>query len=139
MRLKIQALVDNELPEDQIDDVLRAIRMSDEYTAEYADLLRLKQTVAEDAIRALPEEWLEKAEKKILRRIGRGFGQILFIGSYVALLGYSVFTMFRQPAIPVTVTILVSALLAGVVFLLGNAIADRVREGKDDKYRGIIR
>jgi hypothetical protein len=98
----------------------------------------MKRRISGTAVHA-PQDWLARAEKKISRRISRGAGLFLFLGSYVALLGYALFTFFREPSVPLIVSILVGSLVLGVVVLLANAIADRVRESKTDKYREIIR
>ncbi|MFW5683224.1 MAG: hypothetical protein ACOC1I_00085 [Spirochaetota bacterium] len=139
IRLRIQALADNELPEEAIEPTLEQIQGSYEYRQEYAELLRIKHRVKGEPVPRASEEWLEHAERRISRRLARGSGMVLFLGSYLILLGYAVFTMFRDPGVPLIVSVLVTTVLLGAAVLLGNAIADRVRESKTDKYRGIIR
>ena len=137
--LKIQALADNELPADEIPALLEAIEGSHEYRDEYARLLKLKRQLAEQPEITVPEEWLEKAERSIRRRIGRNLGLFFFLGSYVGLVGYAVFTMVGTPDMPLAALILVLSFIGGAAFLLVNAIADRIRESKTDKYRGVVR
>ena len=139
IRLKIQALADNELPEEEIEPTLDLIQGSYEYRREYAELLRLKRHLNAQPIPPVTEEWIERAERRISRRISRGTGTVLFVGSYLVLLGYAIFTMFRDPEVPLIVAVLVSTVVLGAGVLLGSAIADRVRERKTDKYREIIR
>lgn len=139
VRLKIQALADNELPEEEIEPTLDLIQGSYEYRREYAELLRLKRHLNDQPIPPVTEEWIERAERRISRRISRGAGTLLFVGSYLVLLGYAIFTMFRDPGVPLIVAVLVSAVVLGAGVLLGSAIADRVRERRTDKYREIIR
>lgn len=139
IRIRIQALVDNELPEDEIEPMLERIQGSYEYRREYADLLRLRRKLASDTVPPLSEEWIDQAERRIARRITRGTGMVLFVSSYVGLLAYGLLTLFRAPDVPRAVLVLVAATVTGVAALLGNAIADRVRERKTDKYREIIR
>ena len=139
IRFKIQALADNELPEEEIEPTLDLIQGSYEYRREYAELLRLKRHLNAQPIPPVTEEWIERAERRISRRISRGTGTVLFVGSYLVLLGYAIFTMFRDPEVPLIVAVLVSAVVLGAGVLLGSAIADRVRERKTDKYREIIR
>ena len=139
IRFKIQALADNELPEEEIEPTLDLIQGSYEYRREYAELLRLKRHLNAQPIPPVTEEWIERAERRISRRISRGAGTVLFVGSYLVLLGYAIFTMFRDPEVPLIVAVLVSAVVLGAGVLLGSAIADRVRERKTDKYREIIR
>ncbi|MFP4113108.1 MAG: hypothetical protein ACOC2Y_04700 [Spirochaetota bacterium] len=139
IRMKIQALVDNELPESEIEPTIEAIQGSYEYRTEYAELLRLKKRLGSGPAPRPSEDWLEKAERRISRRVSSGLGTLLFIGSYVVLLAYAIYTLFRDPEVPLIVSVLTVTGVVGFVVLLGNAIADRVRESRTDKYRGIIR
>lgn len=139
VRMKIQALADNELPESEIEPTLEAIQGSYEYRTEYAELLKLRRQLGRGPAPPVSQDWVERAEKRISRRLSRGLGMLLFVGSYAVLLGYAVLTMFRDPDVPLIVSVLMVTAVVGFVVLLGNAIADRVRESKTDKYRGIIR
>jgi len=139
VRMKIQALADNELPEQEIDAVLQAIRDSSELRHEYAGLLRLRRRVGTGVPPAPSDEWIQEAQRRIARRVSGGIGNLLFIGSYVVLLAYAIYTMFRDPEVPLMVSVLILSGVVGFVVLLGNAIADRMRERKTDRYRGIMR
>ncbi len=139
MRLKIQALVDNELPEEEIGPVLQAIQGSYEFREEYAELLRLKKRLSGISVGGPGEDWALQAERRVARKISRGFGSVLFIGSYVALLGVAFVSMFRASDVPIYVSILVAVGVLGFVALLISAIADRVRESRTDKYKGVMR
>ncbi len=139
VRMKIQALVDNELPESEIASVLEEIRGSYEYRAEYAELLRLRRRLSAGPVPPVSSDWLTRAERRISRRISRSVGVTLLIGSCVALLGYALFTLFADPDVPRPVIVLVALGVAGIVALIANAIADRMRERRTDRYREIIR
>ena len=58
---------------------------------------------------------------------------------YCGLFGYALYTLIREPDVPIIVVVLIAGGVLGFVFLLGNAIADRVRESRNDRYREIIR
>ena len=139
IRLKIQALADNELPAEEIESVLASIEGSYEYRAEYVNLLRIKQMVRGETAPDLSEEWIERAERRVVRSISKGSGNILFIGSYLALLGYAVYSLFRDSSVPIGISILVGAGVLGFAILLGNAIVDRIRESRTDRYKDVIR
>jgi hypothetical protein len=139
IQLKIQALADNELPEEEIGQVLAAVQGSYEYREEYAELLRLKKRLSGVLSKGPGSDWVLAAERSITRKLFRGVGTVFFIGSYLALLGVAVATLFRDSDVPVYVSVLVGVGIAGLLVLLGTAIADRVRESKTDKYRGVIR
>ena len=137
--MKIQALADNELPEQEIDAVLETIQGSYEYRSEYVELLKLKRRLGTGPAPRVSEEWLARAERRVSRRVSRSTGTLLFLGSYIVLFGYALFTLFRDPSLPLMVAVLVTVGVGGAVVLLTSAIADRVRERKTDKYREIIR
>jgi hypothetical protein len=137
--LRVQALVDNELPADQIRDTLEMIRSDSSLQDEYAELLKLRRSVGPGPATRVPEAWVEQAERRIHRRTGRGIGVVLLVGSYAILLGYALFTLFASPKTPVIVAILISASVLGFLFLLSNAIMDRMRERRTDKYREVMR
>ena len=139
IQLKIQALADNELPEEEIGAVLEAVQGSYEYRQEFADLLRLKRRLSGMIARGPGADWVIAAERSISRKLFRGVGTVFFIGSYLALLGVAVVTLFRDSDVPAYVSILVGVGIVGLAVLLGTAIADRVRESRTDKYRGVIR
>ena len=139
IRIKLQALVDNELPASEIDEVLEEIQGSYEYRAEYAQLLKLRRELRAGIAEPTSQEWLARAERRIMRRVSRGVGTALLLGSYAILFGYALFTLFGDPEVPVIVSVLVAAGTLGFTVLLVNAIGDRVRERKTDRYRGIIR
>ena len=137
--IRIQALADNELPESEIEAALEAIQGSYAYRSEYAQLLRMRRRLGRGPSVRPSEDWLQKAEKRISRKVSRGLGTLLFIGSYVSLFGYALYTLIREPDVPIIVVVLIAGGVLGFVFLLGNAIADRVRESRNDRYREIIR
>ena len=139
VQLKIQALADNELPEEEIGPVLAAVQGSYEYREEYAELLRLKRRLAGVVASDPGTDWVVAAERSITRKLFRGAGTVFFVGSYLALLGAALIALFRDADTPLYVSILVGVGIAGLVVLLASAIADRVRESKTDKYRGVIR
>ena len=139
IQLKIQALADNELPEAEIGPILESVQGSYEYRQEYAELLRLKKRLSGVVGKGPGSDWVLAAERSITRKLFRGIGTVFFIGSYLALLGVALLTLFQDSGVPILVSILVGASVLGLVVLLGTAIADRVRENRTDKYRGVMR
>jgi hypothetical protein len=137
--LRVQALVDNELPAHDIRPTLEMIQADAELQQEYAEMLKLRWAVGPGPSTRVPEAWVAKAEQSVRRKAGRGLGVALLVGSYAILIGYALFTLFASPDTPVIVAILISASVLGFLFLLANAIGDRMRERKADKYREVIR
>lgn len=138
-KLKIQALSDGELPEEEIAPVVDHIQSCYRCRDEYVEFLKLQRRMRGLQRVDPPEEWFERLHRRIGRRIGSSAGQILFIVSYVALLGYAVYSLFADGGIGVFIKIAVAGMLVGGCALLGIAITDRIRESRDDKYKGVMK
>ena len=138
-KMKAHALVDGELPEAEIDTVMEHVQSCYQCRQEYVDILKLQRKMRGLSAGEPTQEWFEKLNKKIGRRISSSAGQILFITSYLALIGYAIFTMFADGSVSTFIKIAVGGILAGVLVLLGVTISDRMRESKDDKYKGVMK
>ena len=138
-KIKAHALVDGELPETEIDAVMDHVQSCYECRLEYVDLLKLQRKMRGLVTGEPTQEWFEKLNKKIVRRMSSSTGQILFIASYVALIGYAVYTMLSDGSISAFIKIAVGGILAGVLILLGVTVSDRMRESRDDKYKGVMK
>jgi hypothetical protein len=137
--LKVQALVDNELPVEEIRPTLELVQADPNLQREYVELLRLKRRLGPGPSSLISDDWLERAERRVSRKLWRGVGLLFFVGSYVALAGYALYSVLASPSTPLLVSLLIGVGVVGFIFLLSSAIADRVRESKDDKYRGVMR
>jgi hypothetical protein len=137
IHLRIQALADNELPEEEIPRVLAEIQGSYEYRDEYAELLRLKRKLAGAPVPEPRPEWFLRVQRSLRRRVFGGLGVVAFVGSYAGLLLYAVITVVRRNAFPSLVLAALAVGGGGLLVLLVLTIADRIRESRDDKYRGV--
>ena len=138
-KLKIQALIDNELPEAEIEPLLQHIESSYEYRREYVELKKLSRRLQGVQTPEPPEEWFVRVQRKLSRKVSSMLGKVLFIGSYVALIGYAIYQLFADSGEDVVIKILIGAIAVGFLTLLGVTIADRMAERKTDKYREVIR
>ena len=138
-KLKVQALIDNELPDEDISPVVDHIQSCYRCRDEYIDYLKLQRKLKGLVGEEPGQEWFEKLQKRIGRRISSSAGQILFIGSYVALIGYAVYSIFADKDAGLFIKLAVGGILVGVLALLGVTISDRARESKDDKYKGVMK
>ena len=86
-----------------------------------------------------PKEWFEDLKKKPVRRATSIFGQILFFGSYIRLFAYALFTLFTDSGEGLFIKLVIGGIVLGMLSLLGVTIADRVRESKTDKYKGVMK
>lgn len=139
LKLKVQALVDNELDEAEIPAVMNEIEGSYEMRREYVELLRLRRRLTASTVLEPPEEWFEAAARRPGRRIFGWTGNFLFIGSYVVLLGFALFTLFRGQDTSTWVKIGVAGVAVGFVVLLLRAIVDRIRESRTDRYKEVMK
>lgn len=139
LKLKIQALVDNELSESEIPEVLDAIESDYTLRKEYQEILQL-QARMKGVDYPQPElEWFEKGLVNPARKGISLLGKVLFLGSYVLLLGYAVYSALVDQGEHLLVRISIGGITLGILVLLGITIGDRLRERKTDKYKGIIR
>lgn len=133
LRLKIQALADNELHPDEIPEVLSRIQGNYELRSEYAQLLRLNARIHQ----AREPRTGEPAPS---RRFGlaSGLGLAVFGSSYAVLLGYAVYSVFRRGT-PLAIIASGTGLLGGILLLLAGAIRERRQERKTDRYDEVVR
>jgi hypothetical protein len=86
-----------------------------------------------------PKEWFEKLPNKVLRRTSKFFAKVLFFGSYALLLGYALYSLLSDRNTENIIKIAVAGIAVGFLVLLGITVADRVRESKDDRYKGVMK
>lgn len=139
LKLKIQALVDNELPEQEIAEVMSQVEGSYDLRNEYVELLRLRRRLESTTAPERPVEWYDAVAKKTTRKIGSSVGFGLFIGSYVSLLVYAIITLFTTDKADNWVKGIVAVAVTGFLILLGITISDRIRESRNDRYKEVIR
>jgi len=139
IKLKIQALTDNELPEEEIAEVINHIENCYVCRNEYIELLKLQRKMKNIKVPEPPKEWFEDLPKKVFRRLSSVLGKILFFGSYGALIAYALYSFFSDSGESTFLKFIVGALFLGILVLLGVTIVDRFRESKTDKYKGVIK
>lgn len=136
--LKVQALADNELTETEIPEVMAHVQSCYNCRNDYVQLLRLQRRM-KFVIEEPSQEWFEKLERRTGRKIASGSGQALFIGSYILLLGYALYSLFVNSEVGTFVKLSVGGIVLGGASLFGVSILDRVRESRDDKYKGVVK
>ena len=138
-KYKIQALVDNELPEEEISEVLDHIQTCYKCRDIYIDFLTLQRKMKGLKSKEPSKEWFERTEKNFLYKSSSFIGKLLFFGSYILLLVFGIFSFFSDSATGVHIKLVVRGIIAGVLVLLAITLYDRFREGKEDKYKGVIK
>ncbi|MBI9107257.1 MAG: hypothetical protein JEZ04_10990 [Spirochaetales bacterium] len=138
-KYKCQLLIDDELNEDEIFPLIDHIESCYKCRDEYIGLLKLRKKLSGMKTSAPEEEWFETLSRKKGRRFTIGFGLVLMAVSYILLLGFALFALFTDSAEGVFIKIIVAAGLVSVIVLFVITLSDRMREGKTDKYKGIIK
>ena len=139
IKLKIQALVDNEISEQEIPEVLSLIESSYEFRDEYVRLLRFQRKMRGITEPEPPKEWFEELSKRAGRKVTASIGQFLFFGSYLLLIGYALYTLFSDNGEGLFIKLIVAGIFVGLLSLLGVTIGDRVRESRTDRYKGVTK
>ena len=133
-KIKVQALVDNELEEREIPEVLHHIESCYSCRDEYIGLLTLQKKLKGVKFREPEEEWFEKRYKKAGRRAGSMIGQVFFIVSYIALLVFAFASLFRDPEVSLFLKLITGGVCLGIIVLFTVTVGDRIREKKTDRY-----
>lgn len=138
-KLKVQALIDNELPDEEISPVVDHIQSCYACRDDYIALLKLQRKMKGLKVPEPSKEWFEELKTKTGRKVSSALGQIFFIGSYVVLIAYALFSLFTDSGEGLFIKLVVGGIVVGVLALLGVTISDRVRESRTDKYKGVIK
>lgn len=136
--LKIQALADNELSEEEIPEVLKQIEGSYEHRDFYINLLQLKHKTTPHLPQP-PETVYRNIRNRTTRSASNILGITLFLGSYLLLFAYFLFSVIVHPEIVLLVRIVVGIGAFGGFILLIISLIDRMKEKRNDKYKDIIR
>ncbi len=138
-KLKINALIDNEIEEKDIDPLLEHLNACQSCRNYYKETLKVSREMNKIKIPDTSDEWYYSFRKKFLRKTGGILGRALFIGSYILLILYAFYQIFISREEKLAIKLILGGILAGIIILLGVTIADRIRESKHDKYKGVIR
>jgi hypothetical protein len=138
-KLQIQALLDNEIEEQRVAPLISHLESCYACRNEYITFLKLQRKLAGIGIPEPPKEWFEQLPNNVLRRTSGIFAKILFFGSYALLLGYALYSLLSDRNTGSIIKIAVAGIAVGFIVLLGITIADRVRESKNDRYKGVMK
>ena len=106
---------------------------------EYITFLKLQRKLAGIGIPEPRKEWFESLPNRVLRRTSRIAGKIFFFGSYALLLSYALYSLFGDRNTESIIKIGIAGIVVGFLILLGITIADRVKESKTDRYKGVTK
>ena len=138
-KLQIQALLDNEIEEQQVGPLISHLESCYSCRNEYITFLKLQRKLSGIGFPEPPKEWFEQLPNKVLRRRSRIFGKVLFFGSYALLLGYALYSLLSDGSTESVIKIGVAGIAVGFFVLFGITIADRARESRNDRYKGVMK
>jgi predicted anti-sigma-YlaC factor YlaD len=138
-REKISALIDNEIEENEVAPVLSHLESCYNCRSEYIEFLRLQKQMKGISIPGPGKEWFEEFHKRTSRRITGLIGKIFFFASYIILIVFALFQLFTSPQESLALKLIIGGIITGFLILLGVTIADRIYEGKNDRYKGVIK
>lgn len=138
-QLMVQALLDNELAEKEIEETLSHIESCHKCRKTYVELILLKKSLRGITFPDPGKEWFENLEKNKARKGFSFFGKFFFFGSYLLLIGYALFNFFKEEKADLFLVIAVAGVFLGIFILLGISIADRIKESKTDRYKEVMK
>ena len=138
-RIKINGLIDNELDEQEIDSLISHLAQCSDCRNYYKELLKLNRQMKRINLPDPADNWYINFRSRFLRKSSGFIGRLFFIGSYLALLIYSLFTLFKSSNEDLWLKLIIGGIFLGFFILLAVSIADRIKESKNDKYKGVIR
>jgi hypothetical protein len=138
-KLKIQALIDKELNENEIEETLAHTESCYKCRNVYIQMLKLDKKLQGVSFPEAEYDWYGAQRKKFLRRIGAFAAKIVILFSFLALFAWGIIELVKdRNTIPI-IRISVAALIFGVVVLLFVTMSDRSAEKKHDKYKGVMK
>ena len=139
-RIQCSALIDGELKDDKIiKTLLNHLESCYNCRNEYLQLVEINAKMNNIKIPEPEQEWWDSLPQKVIRRFSGGIGLLFFVGSYLLLLGYSIFTTLLKPDVSQIIKFSILGIVVGIIILISVSIADRIKEAKNDKYKGVIR
>lgn len=136
-KYKIQALIDRELPGDEINTVVSHIESCYKCREEYISMLKLERKLNGISFPESEYDWYSNQKKKFLRKSFSFFGKILVIFSFLTLFVWGIIELVRNGNTKPVVQISILGLALGTGILLFVSFSDRAAELKHDKYRRI--
>ena len=138
-RMKLNAMLDNEIEEGDVAPMISHLESCYKCRRAYVELLDLQKKMKGVPIPQPRKEWYDQLPNRILRRATGLAGRLFFIGSYVLLLGYSLYSFFTSQDSDLFVKLVVGGIVLGFFVLLVVSISDRMRESRTDRYKGVMR
>ncbi len=138
-RHKMGALLETQLDENEIEPLIVHMESCYRCRDAYVELLKIRKSKQGQPAERTSREWFDGLERKPIRKVTGIAGRVFFIGSYVILIGYTLYQLFADANEKIALRIIIGGIVAGFLTLLGVTIADRIRESRHDKYKGVMK
>ncbi|MCD6117336.1 zf-HC2 domain-containing protein [bacterium] len=135
----MMGLIDNELNPEELREIKTHLERCDECRREYEELKEMSEEIPDLTFQSVHDKELDRIWKQPYSRLSKVSGLALVIASWVVLVGYSVFAMFRESSEPKAVQIAIAASIIGFVVLLLSVLRDRIKSYKTDPYKEVKR
>ena len=78
-------------------------------------------------------------ERSLVENVSQGLGWAILVVWAVVLTSYGLWELATAPAEPLLKKLLVFAVFLGMALLFFSVLAQRIREGRTDKYKGVYK
>lgn len=136
-KYKIQALVDKELPENEINEVVSHIENCYKCREEYVEMLKLDKKLKGASFPEPEFDWYSAQRKKFLRGFLSFFSKLMMLFSFLTIFTWGIVQLLKDRNIQPILQIAVIGLVLGFGILIFVSLSDRKAEKKHDKYRSL--
>ena len=143
MSLKIMALLDDELDENEIREVKEHLEKCKQCSDEYASIRKVREAIGTMKFKKLPEFYWDDYWNHIYNRIERGLSWIFISVGTIIILCFAVWEfldkLIAQHNIHPFLKIGIFIFIIGLIILLISILREKIMVRRVDKYREIKR
>ena len=142
-RILMMGLIDNELPDNERQEVLRHIENCSACQMQYNSFIKLKEEEKRMNDLPLSEEIFDEYWTHIYNRIERATGWVVLSIGTIIMLTYGAYmvlqTFFYDDSEPIVLKFGVAFFAIGLIIVFVSVLREKLRIRKNDKYRRILR
>ena len=143
MKLKVMALIDNELTVKEIERIKKHLQECEKCQKEYKQLIKTREITREMKLKKLPEMYWEEYWQHIYNRIERGISWILISIGAIIVLFFAAWQLVSKLIADQSLNPFFKAgiliLVAGFVILFISIVREKLMIRRVDKYKEIER
>jgi hypothetical protein len=143
MSLRIMALLDGELEDDQISGVKEHLEKCEKCTADYASIKKVKEVTGKMKLKKLPEFYWDDYWKHIYNRIERGISWLFLSLGAIIILSFAGWefldTLIADQHIHPLLKGGLFIFMTGIIILIVSIVREKLMVRRVDKYREVER